>query len=115
MTTKRDDICPKCGTECIRDSVDVGVGVIDGPYGCPGCGWSEDSTYDLSAGKDPIDDRGGVTDQYGGYWPPGSTMALAYRLAREAERALEMDGEKLRALTGEDHGPWKIDSDGTGK
>lgn len=26
----------------------------------------------------------------------------------EIERALEADGEKLRALTGEDHGPWQI-------
>lgn len=25
---------------------------------------------------------------------------------REMERALEADGEKLRQLTGEDHGPW---------
>lgn len=25
---------------------------------------------------------------------------------REMMKALEMDGEKLRQLTGEDHGPW---------
>jgi hypothetical protein len=75
--------CPKCGAECHRDSVDVGVGIIDGPYGCPGCGWSEDSEYDLSEGKDPVDERGGAIDQYGGYHPPGSSMALAYRLARD--------------------------------
>lgn len=27
---------------------------------------------------------------------------------REMQRALEADGEKLRQLTGEDHGPWEI-------
>lgn len=60
--------CPKCGEECERDSVDVGVGVIYGPYGCI-CGWSEDSRYDASAGESPaqaempewlVDSRGGV-------------------------------------------------------
>ena len=28
---------------------------------------------------------------------------------REMQRALELDGEKLRQLTGEDHGPWCVD------
>ena len=77
--------CPKCGGQCDRDSVDVGVGVIRGPYGCEECGWSEDSEYDLSSGKDPVDEKGGVIDQYGGYHPSGSSMALAYRLAKKAE------------------------------
>lgn len=77
-------ICPKCeNDECHRDSVDVGVGIIHGPWGCPQCGWSEDEEYDLSEGKDPVDEKGGVIDQYGGYHPPGSSMALAYRLARK--------------------------------
>ncbi|HYC44496.1 MAG TPA: hypothetical protein VED01_03330 [Burkholderiales bacterium] len=40
--------CPECGSECDRDSVDVGVGVIHGPYGCLGCGWSENAEYDCS-------------------------------------------------------------------
>lgn len=74
--------CPKCESwDCYRDEVDVGVGTIYGPYGCPSCGWSEDSEYDLSDGKNPVDEKGGVLDQYGGYHPPGSSMALAYRLA----------------------------------
>jgi hypothetical protein len=54
-------------------------------YGYPSCGWSEDSNYDLSAGRDPVDERGGAIDQYGGYHPSGSAMALAYRLARKFE------------------------------
>jgi hypothetical protein len=77
--------CPKCNEPCDRDSVDVGVGVIHGPYGCANCGWSEDSDYDLSEGRDPVDEKGGAIDQWGGYHPPGSSMALAYRLARAAE------------------------------
>lgn len=73
--------CPKCGTECHRDSVDVGVGIIHGPYGCPGCAWSEDGAYDLSDGRIPLDEKGGAIDQYGGYHPPGSSMAQAIRMA----------------------------------
>jgi hypothetical protein len=79
-------MCPKCSEDCQRDSVDVGVGVIHGPWGCPGCGWSEYSVYDLSTGRDPVDEKGGAIDQYGGYHPPGSSMALAYRLASKYER-----------------------------
>lgn len=78
--------CPKCGEECWRDSADVGVGVIYGPYGCGNCGWSESEEYDLSTGKNPVDEKGGATDQWGGYHPPGSTMALAYRLAESASK-----------------------------
>jgi hypothetical protein len=33
--------CPKCNAECIRDEVDIGVGVQYGPWGCPECGWSQ--------------------------------------------------------------------------
>jgi hypothetical protein len=60
--------CPKCGEECDRDEVDVGVGVIYGPYGC-GCGWSEDPNYDYSEGPSPqqlehpdfyVDSKGGL-------------------------------------------------------
>ena len=78
--------CPKCNEPCDRDSVDVGVGVIHGPYGCCACGWSEDPGYDLSSGRDPVDEKGGVTDQWGSYHPPKSSMALAYRLARSHEK-----------------------------
>lgn len=42
--------CQKCGELCDRDEVDVGVGVIYGPWGCYSCGWSEDSRYDCSEG-----------------------------------------------------------------
>lgn len=81
------DACPKCGgTHLHQDSVDVGVGVIYGPWGCPDCGWSADPAYDLSDGRSPVDEKGGAIDQYGGYHPPSSSMALAYRLAEEAEK-----------------------------
>lgn len=80
-----DTPCPKCSGETYRDSVDVGVGVIYGPAGCIECGWSESESYDLSDGRDPVDEKGGAIDQFGGYHPPGSSMALAYRLARKGE------------------------------
>lgn len=76
------DFCPKCSCpEIWQESVDIGVGVIHGPMGCPQCGWSEDEKYDLSEDQNPIDEKGGVTDQYGGYHPPESTVARGYRLA----------------------------------
>jgi hypothetical protein len=57
--------CPKCNCECWRDSCDVGVGIIYGPWGCPECGWSEDSEYDRSEGQPYIHgDR--IIDQWGG-------------------------------------------------
>jgi hypothetical protein len=31
------------------------------------------------------------------------------KMDREMQRALEADGEKLRQLTGEDHGPWELE------
>lgn len=74
--------CPKCNDDCERDSVDVGVGVIHGPYGCPSCGWSEYEEYDLSGGQDPLRPDGGAIDQYGGYHPPGSVRARALRFAK---------------------------------
>lgn len=78
--------CPRCNEDCDRDSVDVGVGVIHGPYGCASCGWSENEEYDLSGSKDPVDEKGGAIDQWGGYHPPGSSRALGYRLARSFEK-----------------------------
>ena len=83
--------CPKCNEECERDSVDIGVGIIHGPYGCPCCGWSEDSDYDLSGDKEALDEKGGAIDQYGGYWPPGSARAMALKFAKQNE---EKDDDK---------------------
>jgi hypothetical protein len=35
--------CPRCGEECERPMVDVGVGEIPcGPWGCENCHWVED-------------------------------------------------------------------------
>lgn len=66
---KRTMDCPKCGAEDLyRDSVDVGVGIIVGPFGCP-CGWSEDEEYDVTAGPKLTPD-GYELDQWGGATPP---------------------------------------------
>jgi len=57
--------CPNCGSEEVwRDEVDVGVGVIYGPYGCADCGWSESAKYDAS--EQPLDEG---LDQWGGFTP----------------------------------------------
>lgn len=78
------DYCPKCGgKELHREEADVGIGIIYGPYGCPGCGWSEDEKYDLSEGRNPIDEKGGVLDQFGVYYPAGNSVAEAYKLAEK--------------------------------
>jgi hypothetical protein len=64
-----DEICPKCGGECSRDEVDVGVGTIHGPWGCSGCGWSSDPRYDHSDGNTPSAQQehpDWYVDQWGG-------------------------------------------------
>lgn len=60
--------CPRCGnTDLWRDSADVGIGTIYGPYGCP-CGWSEWESYDLTDGP-KRDEHGYRLDQWGGLTP----------------------------------------------
>ena len=57
-----EQICPNCGCECERESVDVGVGIIYGPWGCH-CGWSEDDFYNQLTG--PKYHNWIFVDQYG--------------------------------------------------
>lgn len=59
--------CPRCNEPASRDSADVGVGVIYGPWGCH-CGWSESPDYDLTTG--PKERDGYRLDQWGGATPP---------------------------------------------
>ena len=64
--------CVKCSNECSRDEIDVGVGIIYGPWGCGVCGWSDDPYYDCSDGKTPTaqaDYPNHTIDQFGGGWP----------------------------------------------
>lgn len=75
------DPCPRCGeSELYRDSVDVGVGIIHGPYGCPNCGWSENEEYDLQKGGG-LQEDGGYLDPYGGYWPKDNPVVKMMRAA----------------------------------
>ena len=61
--------CPICGTKNLRrDSVDIGIGIINGPYGCD-CGWSEDKKYDIRSGP-KLTNSGYKIDQWGGFTPP---------------------------------------------
>ena len=68
--------CPKCQSKCKREDVDVGVGVISGPYGCPTCGWSASPEYDLSTGR-KYTENGYMLDQYGCAYPPGNRAYMA--------------------------------------
>lgn len=75
--------CPRCGeTELWRESADVGVGIIYGPYGCPCCGWSENEEYDLQKGGG-VQPDGSYIDPYGGLLPADNPIAKM--LAREAQ------------------------------
>ena len=61
-------LCKNCNKSCQRESVDVGVGIIHGPYGCAECGWSEDPFYDRSSGTSPAQEQAGknyFVNQYG--------------------------------------------------
>lgn len=85
-----DDIvnkCPKCGSaELWRDSVNIGVGVIYGPWGCGDCFWSQDEEYDLSGDTLPFDEKGGMIDQYGTYYPPENEIAKQCYAAYKKEK-----------------------------
>lgn len=77
--------CPRCDErELWRESADVGVGVIYGPYGCPCCGWSESEEYDLQKGGG-VQPDGSYLDPFGGLTP--STNPIAIMLAQEARSA----------------------------
>lgn len=67
--------CEKCGAECSREEVDVGVGIIYGPWGCPECGWSESSQYDVSEGR-KYTKNGYMLDQFGNAYPPGNPVYI---------------------------------------
>lgn len=86
MYDRSNDPCPKCNGETHQDSVDVGIGVMHGPRGCIVCGWSESSEYDLSDGKSPVQENGGVLDQFGGLHPAGSLYALAHKWDPDGSR-----------------------------
>lgn len=73
--------CPKCGNRTWRESVDIGVGVIYGPYGCS-CGWSENEEYDTSNGP-KYTKEGYVLDQWGGAKKASSLQEVKDGLAQE--------------------------------
>ena len=74
--------CPACGRDCGRDSADVGVGVIYGPWGCA-CGWSE---------WDDLDQRSGVV------WDGDDRVIDQYGVSHSVDR---LDGAAVRAAAGE--------------
>jgi len=65
--------CPACGERATCESVDVGVGIIYGLYGCQ-CGWSEDEKYDIRSG--PKYENGYRLDQWGGLHKQNSLQDL---------------------------------------
>jgi hypothetical protein len=67
--------CPLCGEPCDRDSVNVRVGIIRGPWGCQ-CGWSESPEYDCRHGT-MRDEKGNILDQRGGLHPKGGYVDQA--------------------------------------
>lgn len=79
--------CPKCGDECWREEVDVGVGVIYGPWGCS-CGWSESPEYDSSEGDADAPEGWRVTPQ-----------GVLINLEREREEAAAMLDDFLERFT----------------
>lgn len=74
--------CPNCDqTDLRRDSVDNGIAVQYGPYGCE-CGWSEWPEYDRTSGtcEAQRDHPGGVVDQWGGVTPSSKPVPKATTL-----------------------------------
>lgn len=83
-----EKLCPRCGGECERESADIGVGIIHGPYGCYECGWSEDFEYDLT---NPDSDA--RTDQWGFLHP-----TRGHEFRRRGEAATWWYSRMTRAL-----------------
>jgi hypothetical protein len=95
--------CPNCGAaDLYRDEVDVGVGIIYGPYGCP-CGWSESSEYNQLRGAEAR------TDPWGGVYPAGNPVPwqpgmapgeadVLYRLGASAPRILPDEDLPVRVV-----------------
>lgn len=40
--------CPECGADCWREEVDVGVGLVTGPWMCTECHWDEDQEFPMT-------------------------------------------------------------------
>ncbi len=61
----------------MRESVDVGIGIMHGPWGCPTCRWSSDSQYDFSdLGRSQIRENGWILDQWGVLTPPRKVIDI---------------------------------------
>lgn len=58
----RNPLCPCCKEPVWRESADVGVGVIYGPWGCSICGWSSDPYYDCRSG--PCESQKELNNEY---------------------------------------------------
>ena len=88
-----EQACPKCDEPCERDDVDVGVGIIYGPWGC-GCGWSSDPAYDRSEGPSPEQRRLGPewhVDSMGGQRRISSIAeTLEQRFGLDAATTIEL-------------------------
>lgn len=37
--------CPECGSDCWRNEVDVGIGIISDEWKCTNCNWDEDQAF----------------------------------------------------------------------
>ncbi len=79
-------ICPNCGDSCERDEVDVGVGVVTGPWGCFSCGWSESSKYDVLNEDGGCQGDGSYHDACGGHWPKDNPVTKLMRAALEGKK-----------------------------
>jgi hypothetical protein len=92
-------LCPKCGHDCDRDEVDIGVGMMYGPYGCS-CGWSENPKYDYSEGKSPaqIQHAPLFVDSKGGLYPTSGPRAGECDCVADYWRADVVDYQKTMDL-----------------
>jgi len=50
-----DAYCPSCGGALACDSVDIGVGLMQGPLYCTDCGWNENSGPEENPFDNPAD------------------------------------------------------------
>lgn len=87
--------CPKCGEALLwRESADVGIGIIYGPWGCE-CGWSESAEYDRREGPAAADSEyeTRVCDQWGmAHYSPSKAAGAGESIGDMIDRLLDEDG-----------------------
>ena len=57
MLVEKYEHCPECGSETVREEVDIGVGIMCGPAHCNNCGWTQEAEINAAIWAPGIGDE----------------------------------------------------------